>query len=342
MSLLETGEIGKAQFNSTGDVYDDKPEPPRGRIKGVRQFQTAPSKAGLGGSWGERYVKVDRLYEGEEQTPLYKVRAKQKMQEKEKWLVSTGFRPSSPPKKQTGPGTFDGAFGEPQNLGPADTPAKGDIPSRPEPVLKNFITATPKRGGFGVAGTTIAKPPVYIPDPYDAPRLAQQKATLDESVRLKQFGKPFVSTCQAAGRMTLDTREHSSTGAPLVYATKEAALPRRTFRTDEMTPKERAELKEQEKGFEKAFVPSAFPKKGYNATINTFPKRTADPYDPKKVRKAMTTSRALPDKERTKRLPEALKSRRPVKPSSGSKSGVTPSIARMNISRSTLSIGRRR
>ena len=140
-----------------------------------------------------------------------------------------------------------------------------------------------------------------MPDPYGTLRAQQRKELLEERKRMADK-KPFVSVCQAAGRYTLDVKEHSSTGVSRVVATdKDKALPPRKVRgvgllcvhtrthththththtqtlitrgdclqlpEDTMTPKEIAEMKAKMHNVEKPFVPSQPAKRGPHACV---------------------------------------------------------------------------
>ncbi len=57
----------------------------------------------------------------------------------------------------------------------------------------------------------------YVPDPYDGPRLERQRRAIAELEASKDKPK-YITTCQAAGRTTLDVPEHARTSAGKVRA----------------------------------------------------------------------------------------------------------------------------
>jgi hypothetical protein len=75
---------------------------------------------------------------------------------------------------------------------------------------KNFITTGTKKGHFGTVGTTIAKIPEYVPEPYDAHRLEVQRKAIEDMKAAKDRPR-YITTCQSVGRTTLDVPEHART-----------------------------------------------------------------------------------------------------------------------------------
>lgn len=336
---LDIGEFGRSTCLSLGDPYNDKPSPPRGIIKGKKQFLTRPARSGLAATFGDGYYKVNRIFEGDSIESMDKLNAHEKLKSREKFLVPYGFKPSSPAKRLTGPGSYDGLFTTCQPLGPSECLKRDEIPPKPQPQPKNFKGGSTKKGSYGTVGTTIAPLPEYVADPYDSHRLEMQKKAIAE-LNAEKGRKPFVSTCQSVGRATLDVPEHGRTTAGKLFQADPAALPPRTFPEDEMNPKQVADLKKQKRGFEQDFIPAKGPKSGIMGTIDPFPAKIPDPFDQAAVRDSLKPFRLFPDAVRKKNLPEALAARKPLKPSSGFKTGVTPSIAKMSISKSAVMLGR--
>ena len=126
--------------------------------------------------------------------------------------------------------------------------------------LRNLVTSPAKRGGFGFPGTTIGKMPEYIPDP----PVEKPKRRRDDDDESKV---PFKSA--SAPRGTLDTAEHTATGASTVYRRDDKCLPPRKDPNAGKTKKQLAEEREAAKGYEKPIIPSNPAKKGYNSYVTT-------------------------------------------------------------------------
>ena len=103
-----------------------------------------------------------------------------------------------------------------------------------------------------------------------------------------------------------------------------------------MTPKQLAEKKFEERGFEKDFVQMYQPKSGITACLGKFPEHMPDTYTNVK----MTADRLLPKARRLKLMDEKLRDRGAFKPSSKPKSSPVQGIVNKGIYKATL--GRRR
>lgn len=343
MSLLETGELAKVtSYIGIGDQYTDKKERPLHETPGVRQFQTTGGvkKGQTGGDWGENYRGVKPLYEGEKYTDLAKIKTRERLASRERFVEPKGFVPSSPARQRTGPGTYDGAFTRYEHLDEGRYPKRGEI-KRIDPDItkpRNFVTSPSKRGGFGYPGTTIGARPEYVAEPYHTKNAGRKAEEEDKP-------PPFKSA--SAPRGCLDTPEHTVTGASAVYRRDDRCLPPKKDPTEGKTKKELAEAKEAAKGYEKPFVQSHPAKRGYNSTFNKFPEHPSEKYDPKVIQRALQPSRLAPEAERRKKLmPKKLVDRPAFKPSSGRKSGLSRSIAHAGYHVATAgmrrSYGRRR
>ena len=265
--------------------------------------------------------------------PLNKLRAKEKLAAREKFVTPVGFRPSSPAKKLTGPGSVEGTFTKVEHLPDGMFPARDEKPRKPEAGPRNFLTTMPKKGGFGVPGTTLGAYPEYKGEPYGE---KERRLRAERLVHAQAMGerKAFKST--AAPLATLDTAEHSATCVSAVYKRDEACLAPKPDPLAGITKKALAEKRVAERGYEKAFVPSHPPKSGIEGSFTAPPEAVPEPYDMKVLFKAMQPKRCAPSTEHMAGLPASLGERASFKPSSGPKGGVTRSIARANISKATL------
>lgn len=166
---LETGEFEvNRSFIGVGDEYVEHREKPLHHIKGVKQFLTTSPKHGqTAGTFGGTY-EIKPLYSGEPYVEPGKGTTREKMKSRERYINPRGFVPSSPAKKMTGPGSYDGAFTEYEHLD------DGVFPKREEPpkMKKDFesrrpiLTSPPKRGGPGVPGVLLGPTPEHKADSY--------------------------------------------------------------------------------------------------------------------------------------------------------------------------------
>lgn len=149
-------KVGRGRKGFTSDVFLDK------------KFPTLASAEQNGPKGGDPYASSAPV--------LFKSRTKE---EKAKQINARDFKTASVPKKPTGPGSFVGTFaGKPfEHLQDYKVVARGEAPPRPKPQPANMRTVFPKKGTYGVIGTTFSK--IEAPkegDVYDAIRLAESKA----------------------------------------------------------------------------------------------------------------------------------------------------------------------
>jgi hypothetical protein len=281
----------------------------------------------------QRCVRARACAQGERNVPLNKLRAKEKLQSREKFVTPVGFRPSSPAKKLTGPGAVEGTFTTVEHLPDGTFPARDEKPRKPESGPKNFLTTVPKKGGFGVPGTTLGAYPEYKGEPYGEKERRQRAERL---VHAEAMGERKAFKSMAAPLATLDTAEHSASAVSAVYKRDDKCLPLRPDPLAGISKKALAEKRLAERGYEKAFVPSHPPKSGIEGSFAPPPEAVPEPYDLKVLFKAMQPRRLAPAAEHMAGLPGSLGERASFKPSSGPKGGLTRSIARANISKATL------
>jgi hypothetical protein len=136
-----------------GDVYVKKRSSADTRTKG-KQFQTNPPK--LGKTMGATFEKFTSLAVGEPFVEMAIRLRRERNEDLKKQIADKPFRPSNPPKRSTGHGTYYGTFSQLKNLKTTDEydkrPAeKGEV----VPAPKNFLTNPPKHGTYGMIGTNI-------------------------------------------------------------------------------------------------------------------------------------------------------------------------------------------
>ena len=122
-----------------------------------------------------------------------------------------------------------------------------------------------------------------------------------------------------------DSNDHCA--ASKIYSLEGVRL-RAPDKLDTVTPKERAVLVADDF---KIFKPSSPPKAGHNGTLNAFTEHMPDPFSEKTVRRAAMPGRRLPVAEATAGMKEALRERKPFRPSSTPKTSVVKSVATMNL-----------
>eukprot|EP00051_Salpingoeca_urceolata_P028016 m.484500 g.484500 ORF g.484500 m.484500 type:complete len:307 (-) comp23379_c0_seq1:139-1059(-) len=177
------GLFRESSYISVGDPYKDP------RV----QFNAKASKGKqmLSGSRKlEDTQKFPRLFEGEAATDKGKLRRKQELKAKSKMVGGT-FMPSGATKKLSNPGSYVGTFsGRVEYVSPK---ARAAPKKAKEP--RNFLSSPPKKGSFGVPGTTLGEPAFLLGDKYGA---AQQKAKKDAKLeRAKMKGGAFKTVAAA-------------------------------------------------------------------------------------------------------------------------------------------------
>mmetsp|Transcript_18056 Transcript_18056/g.58963 ORF Transcript_18056/g.58963 Transcript_18056/m.58963 type:complete len:281 (+) Transcript_18056:57-899(+) len=189
-----------------------------------------------------------RLSEGDTYLDPGALERKHRVAQRKMNISEKAFYPSQPGRKAPGPGTSYGCIGkQPDYM--AET---ADTNEKDAAVGRNFYTNPPKKGGFGVPGTTISPANTYLPDEYLASR------TIDKVERAKareKIHKPFNSTGTSRGGYFDSKIFENAPGA--------------------FVPRDR----EKYKADFKAFRPSHPAKKGFNSTH--FPSYVEDPLDAK-------------------------------------------------------------
>mmetsp|Transcript_18337 Transcript_18337/g.19104 ORF Transcript_18337/g.19104 Transcript_18337/m.19104 type:complete len:312 (+) Transcript_18337:48-983(+) len=302
MKQYQGGLFSAPITNNIGDPYKDSSKiiSPHGTTKGIRQFTISKGIPG----------KFNRLYEGETHIEPFKILAKERLKGKEKFLLPTGFKYSSPLKKSGSLGDYHGTFSKPIAHIPDGT---GGTRGPREPVTefqpKNIFTQPPKRAS-GAQGSTpkICFTEVeYVPSPYDAALLTERE--LHKLEKEKTQGRPpfKVSIEDVLSKPLSDTAE--------------------TVNLSATSPIKRPSTAESATGEHRAFRPSSPSKVGGApyGTIGEYPAHLADPYDEKRIRSATQSTRLLPMSSQKEFLEEKLKDRKSWAPSSPPKSTYTKS-----------------
>ena len=124
--------------------------------------------------------------------------------------------------------------------------------------------------------------------------------------------RPFTSTTRTMD--FFDSHDHCS--ASKIYSNEGFDFP---------APKEKPRRPKTTEGEEemRVFRPSSPAKVGYNGTLNAFPEALAEPFDDRARRRAQLPQRRQPIAEGFKGLSDAIRERKPFRPTSGPRSGVT-------------------
>lgn len=295
--------------NAVGDPYVDKYKTggrPHGSSKGIPQFGI--SMKGIPG-------KFNRLYEGEQYMSASKLSAMDRMDGRKKFLTPNGFRYSSPLKKSSSKGDFNGTFRRkaPPYESDGTYGQRGVRTALKETGPRNFFTNPPRKATGEAKGNT---PKVcfdeyrYVSSDYDAFRKAEREARLAEKEKYADR-VPF----KIVGQDALDAKpkeedENHAKTAPARIA-----------------PIKKNKKGEGEEEEQKAFRPSSPSKSGgaLYGTFSKYPKHEADPFDEKKILRASMSGRLLPMATQYEGLDERLKERRPWAPSSPPKQMFTKS-----------------
>mmetsp|Transcript_28995 Transcript_28995/g.67186 ORF Transcript_28995/g.67186 Transcript_28995/m.67186 type:complete len:316 (+) Transcript_28995:70-1017(+) len=117
-----------------------------------KQFKTNPSKRGK--TADVTFSKFTTLYLGDKYVTQHELDRKYELEKKTRQVVPQPFKPSSPPKKSSGPGSYAGTMGPVwANQKTTDmTPLK---PSDIEHAKKNILTSPAKRGTYGFTGLNL-------------------------------------------------------------------------------------------------------------------------------------------------------------------------------------------
>jgi len=323
--------FSEGAYVTIDDKYD-KRVAPDSRYR-AKQFTTSPPKRGKTNDVtfqpfsplmvGEKYVNAN----AEER----KYRAKQK----EMNIVPAPFKPSSPPKRSTGLGTYFGTIGpkwQHECDHDTDKSPRSKFSGRTEG--RNITTSQPKKGTYGVPGTNIGvyggkagnKGVVgeyeYKGEPYDLARQAEQaaKKRMDaakiDNKAFKPSSPPKKGTYGVPGT-TIFAHKYNTIGG------NQGVCGEYTYWSEGKGDKGPIVRPKTEESGLKPFRPSHPPRAGYNCTISPFPEYKGDPLGER-------IAREKKDKEEEKK---ALLG--PVfKPVSGPKSTRTPSIANHPLNRS--------
>lgn len=153
--------------SATMDPYVDKAKVagrPHGSSKGLAQFGV--SLKGIPG-------KFNRLYEGEVYSSASKESTKDRLKGRDKFLTPNGFRHSSPLKKSSSKGDFNGTFRRkaPDYISDGTYGQRGSRAALRETGPKNFYTNPPRKATGDALGTTpktCFEELHYVPSSYDA------------------------------------------------------------------------------------------------------------------------------------------------------------------------------
>lgn len=252
---------------------------------------------------------VKPLFEGEPYRPSIEDRAAARDEAKKQAASEKPFKPPSGPHKTRGKGDYTGTFGKKyENIGGGlgTKLMKGEVHFEPPNIKTNpakkgsygqpWTTLSERKGGKGVVGEYS-----YQPDPFDA---ARKEAA--EKARSLVPDKPF--------RPANYPRVGGGTVTPGVLFGKGNAWAAGPPEPDAAPPSEPVSSK--------PFVPSAYPKKGYNRTLDKFPVYIADPLELK----------LADERERKKKDKEAAPPK-PFVPANIPKQQATVSILRRNLGR---------
>ncbi|KAL9651471.1 hypothetical protein ABK040_001418 [Willaertia magna] len=276
VDMEKLGIFSQPSYITINDDYDKRQilkqhKQKDGRTLG-KQFLTTPTKRGKVGR-GITFGEFKSLYEGDPyEDPGTNDRKNRKENEKEVLKVhKTPWKPSSPPKRAPGLGTYFGTIGGVYEHKPEyNVLQRDEKPKPPQPQKKPIYTSPPKKGTFGFGNLTISKGTEYKyeTDPYED---TISKLKKEEEKKQHSKMKPFVSSSH--GLDYFDT--HKFVAAPKVLGTDE--------RVEEMIKKNMTRLsqsppkKEDEK--KKPFYPSPV------AAKDDFPPYQEDPYDKRELNK---------------------------------------------------------
>ena len=220
-------------------------------------------------------------------------------------------------KKSASPGDMCGTF----NKTPVEHLPDGTAPPMRRTKVevdviahRNIQTSPGKRGGFGVAGTLIGGNPEYVHSSYTA---YDDKLRDDNKKHRALMGekRPFTSTTRRSEYF--DSHDHCS--ASKIYSNEGFDFPARVEKP--LRPKTGGADGEESEN--RIFRPSSPAKVGYNGTLNAFPEALAEPFDDRARRRAQLPQRRQPIAEGFKGLSDQIRERKPFRPTSGPRSGVT-------------------
>ncbi|CCI45979.1 unnamed protein product [Albugo candida] len=321
VKISRDGGFSDPSFISVGDPYNKRAKAPQRSTESAQKpFVTSTSKAQTG--FGP-FHRLEGTY-----SEVYKVEAKVRNANTQKFLKPNGFVYSSPAKKHTGAGDQFGTF---QNYETISSPTNARCSSKkPEAEVKrNIFTAPSKRGTFGYAGTLIGGVNQEAwPADYGS-EYRHAKKDVERHQKIVKDKKAFKAASAAVD--CFDAHEHAS--ASKVFSWDDQCLIKAPDASELLNPKDRAITKANQF---RAWRPTDNPKQGKLGAFAKFPESHPDTYDEKAVSRAILPLRRNPVSFASKDIPAGLKDRKAFKPSSGPKSKLTPGICLAGISKNRV------
>tara|TARA_B100001142_G_scaffold15195_1_gene14350 strand:+ start:128 stop:1090 length:963 start_codon:yes stop_codon:yes gene_type:complete len=315
------GTFSDAGYLAVGDPYLDGKDPlaQSSRYRGLN-MKASTRKTGKDNR--ACFDKLKPLYANEKYALTNEERAARREKEKAGKVTDKPFKPTSLTKHACGLGGYGGCIG-----GKHESVPGGDCDPNDEKLMKGDprldekprqITTCPgKKGSYGTRGTTLGGPKghgvageySYKGDEYDAERKANAAREREGKKKMQGSAWAPARAPKKGGYGTRGTTIGGPKGAGVVgeYSYKE----------------EGPELPEPKGSpIEKQWRPSHPPKRGYNATLQRFPKHMADPAELKiaAAREKMEADAELIEKPF-------------VPPFTGCKSQATKSVVKMNLGR---------
>lgn len=310
------GGFSDVGYNCIGDPYSDKDALSQSsRYKGLN-MKAARNKTGKTNDGC--FDKFKPLYEKEKYQMSNEEKAEARQAKLEAASTDKPFKPPSQSKASSGLGGYYGTIGPKyKNMGQGDHEKlkKGDPKLESKP--RNIVTNPSKKGSYGTRGTTLGErigaggavgEYSYKSDDYEAARKAENAANKAgrEKMQAQPFKPPNPSKKGGAGVPGRTLGGPKGQGVVGEYSYKELGP---------------VPLQKSDEAIEKPFRPSHPMKKGYNGTLDKFPKYMEDPLDLKLA------------KEKAERMAEIKKlaGGAPFVPPSTTKAGATASVLRMNL-----------
>jgi hypothetical protein len=278
-----------------GEPYDERAARKAAQFKeygrGVRQFQTSPSKQGQSHRTLSPFL---RLFEGEPYVDRAKQLRLERLESRKRFIADKPFRLPSPPKLSASPGDYHGSFSLPHvhlDDGRHEPRVPRSKHSTFEP--RQIQTCPPRSGSYGSVGTLL-DPSVtsYTSEPFERPHLLHLVSPLLPTPNLHltishahaRFGAqqelaasrhkiagrpPFRSS--ASSLPAFDAQEHC--GVPATLRVDDRCLPPIKDPLESMSPKERAESRRSR--FQ-PFRPPSPGKQGYDGCEEPASNRAAE------------------------------------------------------------------
>jgi hypothetical protein len=250
-------------YISIGDEYDKSKQLQPDRCKGV-QMKVGTSKRGNAPD-ALFDKKFKSLSEGDKYIDPGVIEKREVVESRKRLVTDQGFKFSTPGSRSAGLGNYYGCFTKNwSHETDFVVTKKGELPSKPPGGNRNMVTNPPKRGTYGVPGTTLSRGDEYkyISDPFDYDKRAAQGETVKSDKSADKTGVPF----KAASRR-LDYFDSQ----PNVAASKIYSL-------DKPLPAKKADVAPAQHVVSVPFKPSSPPKRGYNACITKYEYRE-DPFE---------------------------------------------------------------